>query len=171
MKNEKKKKIRTQNIHEFRSSFILNMNKKEYKSRKFNHNNTNLEKKITDKKLFLHFLILITRHKLPAKTSNQTPPKPAKHTHTHSHTKTMEIWPWWHTYSQSAMDEPPQALSPLPTASPVVRFSSPFSYCKTLFLLSWVFLLLFFREDVEFFDFMGLLCVCFPRKFLDLWVC
>ena len=44
MKNEKKK-IRTQNIHEFRSSFILNMNKKEYKSRKFNHNNTNLEKK------------------------------------------------------------------------------------------------------------------------------
>ena len=51
------------------------MNKKEYKSRKFNHNNTNLEKKITDKKLFLHFLILITRHKLPAKTSNQTSPK------------------------------------------------------------------------------------------------
>ncbi|XP_050280300.1 F-box protein At5g46170-like [Quercus robur] len=30
---------------------------------------------------------------------------------------------------------------------------------------------LFFREDVEFFDFMGFLCVCFPRKFLGLWVC
>ena len=48
MKNEKKKnknKIRTQNTHEFRSSFILNMNKKEHKPRKFNHNNTNLEKK------------------------------------------------------------------------------------------------------------------------------
>ena len=49
MKNEKKKnknKIRTQNTHEFRSSFILNMNKKEHKPKKFNHNNTNLEKKI-----------------------------------------------------------------------------------------------------------------------------
>ena len=41
----KKKKIRTQNTHEFRSSFILNMNKKEHKPRKFNHNNTNLKKK------------------------------------------------------------------------------------------------------------------------------
>ena len=30
---------------------------------------------------------------------------------------------------------------------------------------------LFFREDVEFFDFMGFLCVCFPRKFLGLLVC
>ena len=29
---------------------------------------------------------------------------------------------------------------------------------------------LFFQEDVEFFDFMGFLCVCFPRKFLGLWV-
>ena len=44
MKNEKKK-IRTQNTHEFKSSFILNMNKKEHKPRKFNHNNTNPEKK------------------------------------------------------------------------------------------------------------------------------
>ena len=54
MKNEKKK-IRTQNIHEFRSSFILNMNKKEYKSRKFNHNNTNLEKKNYRQETFLAF--------------------------------------------------------------------------------------------------------------------
>ena len=53
MKNEKKKqkqkqknKIKTQNSHEFRSSFILNMNKKEYKRREFNHINTNPEKKI-----------------------------------------------------------------------------------------------------------------------------
>ena len=30
---------------------------------------------------------------------------------------------------------------------------------------------LFFREDVEFFYFIGFLCVCFPRKFLGLWVC
>ena len=40
---------------------------------------------------------------------------------------------WWrqqHTYSRSAMDEPPQALSPPPTASHVVRFSSPFSIAK-----------------------------------------
>ena len=44
MKNEKKKKIRTQNTHEFRSSFILNMNKKEHKPIKFNHNNTNPKK-------------------------------------------------------------------------------------------------------------------------------
>ena len=51
----KKKKIRTQNIHEFRSSFILNMNKKEYKSRKFNHNNTNLEKKNYRQETFLAF--------------------------------------------------------------------------------------------------------------------
>ena len=54
MKNEKKNKnkIRTQNTHEFRPSFILNMNKKEYKPRKFNHNNTNPEKnkKIIKKK-------------------------------------------------------------------------------------------------------------------------
>ena len=58
------------------------MNKKEYKPRKFNHNNTNPEKnKFTNKKLLLHFLILRTRHKLPAKTSNQTPPKPAKTLH------------------------------------------------------------------------------------------
>ena len=78
-----KKKIRTQNTHEFRSSFILNMNKKEYKPRKFNHTNTNPEKnKFTDKKLFLHFLILRTKDKLLAKTSNQTPPKPAKNNHT-----------------------------------------------------------------------------------------
>ena len=88
----------------------------------------------------------------------------------------MEIWPWWHTYSQSAMDEPPQALSPLPTASPVVRFSSPFSYCKTLFLLSWVFLLLFFREDVEFFLFYGFIVCLFPKKIsgfmglLEIWL-
>ena len=27
---------------------------------------------------------------------------------------------------------------------------------------------LFFREDVEFFYFMGFLCICFPRKFLGL---
>ena len=50
----KKKKIRTQNTHEFRSSFILNMNKKEHKPRKFNHNNRNPEKKkITDKNMIL----------------------------------------------------------------------------------------------------------------------
>ena len=41
-KNKNKNKIRTQNTHEFRSSFILN--KKEHKPRKFNHNNTNPEK-------------------------------------------------------------------------------------------------------------------------------
>ena len=86
MKNEKKKKkqkqkdkIKTQNSHEFRSSFILNMNKKEYKRREFNHINTNpKKKKKTDKKLFSHFLTLRTKHKLPTKTFNQTPPKPAK---------------------------------------------------------------------------------------------
>ena len=46
MKNEKKNKnkIRTQNTQEFKSSFILNMNKKEHKPRKFNHNNTNPKK-------------------------------------------------------------------------------------------------------------------------------
>ena len=42
-KKEQKNKIKTQNSHEFRSSFILNMNKKEYKRREFNHNNTNPE--------------------------------------------------------------------------------------------------------------------------------
>ena len=77
MKNEKKKqknKIKTQNSHEFRSSFILNMYKKEYKRREFNHINTNPEKKKkTDKKLFLHFLTLRTKHKLPTKTSPLTP--------------------------------------------------------------------------------------------------
>ena len=55
MKNEKKKqknKIKTQNSHEFRSSFILNMYKKEYKRREFNHINTNPEKK---KKLTRNF--------------------------------------------------------------------------------------------------------------------
>ena len=36
MKKKKKTKIRTQNTHEFRSSFILNMNKKEHKPRKKN---------------------------------------------------------------------------------------------------------------------------------------
>ena len=39
-------------------------------------------------------------------------------------------WRWQHTYSQSAMDEPPQALSPPPITSHVVRFSSPFSITK-----------------------------------------
>ena len=42
---KKKDKIRTQNTYEFRSSFILNMNNKKLKPRKFNHNNTNPEKK------------------------------------------------------------------------------------------------------------------------------
>ena len=45
MKNEKENKFKTQNTLEFKSSFILNMNKKEHKSRKFNHNNAILEKK------------------------------------------------------------------------------------------------------------------------------
>ena len=47
MKNEKKKKtkIRTQNTHEFRSSFILNMNKKERKPKK--------KKKKPDKNMIL----------------------------------------------------------------------------------------------------------------------
>ena len=45
-KTKNKNKIRTQNTQEFKSSFILNMNKKEHKPKKFNHNNTNLEKKI-----------------------------------------------------------------------------------------------------------------------------
>ena len=49
-----KKKNRKQNTNEFRSSFILNMNKKEHKPRKFNHNNTNPEKnKFTDKNMIL----------------------------------------------------------------------------------------------------------------------
>ena len=30
--------------------------------------------------------------------------------------------------------------------------------------------LFFLGENVELFDFMGFLCVCFPRKFLGLWV-
>ena len=175
----KKKKIRTQNIHEFRSSFILNMNKKEYKSRKFNHNNTNLEKKNYRQETFLAFSYTYNQTQITSKNIQPNTTKTSQthtHTHTHSHTKTMEIWPWWHTYSQSAMDEPPQALSPLPTASPVVRFSSPFSYCKTLFLLSWVFLLLFFREDVEFFLFYGFIVCLFPKKIsgfmglLEIWL-
>ena len=36
-------------------------------------------------------------------------------------------WRWRHTYSQSAMDKPPQALSHPPKASLVVQFSSPFT--------------------------------------------
>ena len=43
-KKIKQNKIRTQNTHEFKASFILNMNKKEHKSKKFNHNSTNPEK-------------------------------------------------------------------------------------------------------------------------------
>ena len=35
-------------------------------------------------------------------------------------------------------------------------------------LILGLFLFLFFGENVELFDFMGFLCVCFPRKFLGL---
>ena len=44
-------------------------------------------------------------------------------------------------------------------------------------LVLGLFLFLFFGENVELFDFMGFffffffLCVCFPRKFIGLWVC
>ena len=68
------------------------------------------------------------------------------------------------------MDEPPQALSPPPTASHVVRFSSHFQLQNFVPLVLGLFLFLFFGENVELFDFMGFLCVCFPRKFLGLWV-
>ena len=37
-------------------------------------------------------------------------------------------------------------------------------------LVLGLFLFLFFGENVELFDFMGFLCVCFPIKFLGLWV-
>ena len=37
-------------------------------------------------------------------------------------------------------------------------------------LILGLFLFLFFGENVELFDFMGFLCVCFPRNFLSLWV-
>ena len=77
-------------------------------------------------------------------------------------------------YSWSAMDEPPQALSPLPTASLAVWFSSPFSYCKTLMasppmflplLLFWVclcFCFCFWRE-CEGACFSGFFVCLFPK--------
>ena len=43
-KKKNKNKIRTQNTREFKASFILNMNKKEHKPKKFSHNSTNSEK-------------------------------------------------------------------------------------------------------------------------------
>ena len=45
------------------------------------------------------------------------------------------------------MDEPPQALSPPPTASHVVQFSSHFSIAKLCSSCSWfVFVFVFWRE-------------------------
>ena len=183
MKNEKKK-IRTQNIHEFRSSFILNMNKKEYKSRKFNHNNTNLEKKITDKKLFLHFLILITRHKLPAKTSNQTPPKPATHTHTHTHTQ--KLWRFGH--GGTPIPNLPWTSHPkpyllclqlrlwfdFPCVSHIAKLCSScpgfFCFCfferMWSFLILWVYCVFVSQENFWIYGFARDLvsyCVCFPK--------
>ena len=177
----KKKKIRTQNIHEFRSSFILNMNKKEYKSRKFNHNNTNLEKKNYRQETFLAFSYSYNQTQITSKniqpnttktshTHNQTPPKPATHTHTHTHT----LWRFGH------------GGTPIPNL-PWTSHPKPYLLCLQLRLwfdfprLSHIaklcsscpgfFCFCFFERMWSFFYFMGLLCVCFPRKFLDLWVC
>ena len=72
-------------------------------------------------------------------------------------------------YSQYAMDEPPQALSPLPTASLAVWFSSPFSYCKALMASPPMFLpLLLFWVYGLFFFFFWRECgvACFSRFFV-----
>ena len=74
-------------------------------------------------------------------------------------------WKWLHTYSWSAMDEPPQALSPTPTASLVLQFSSPFSYCKALFLLFWVCFCFCFLERMWSCLILWVFLVClFPKK-------
>ena len=76
-------------------------------------------------------------------------------------------WKWLHTYSRSAMDKPPQALSLMPTTSLVLRFSSPFSYCKALFHLFWVCFCFYFLERMWscLILWVFFFCVClFPKK-------
>ena len=85
-------------------------------------------------------------------------------------------------YSQFAMDEPPWALSPPPTASPVVQFSSPFLlqenhsftgclyFCFSCSRFVCVFVF-FFWKKCGVVCFSGFFVYLFPIKFLGLWVC
>ena len=190
----KKKKIRTQNIHEFRSSFILNMNKKEYKSRKFNHNNTNLEKKNYRQETFLAFSYSYNQTQITSKniqpnttktshTHNQTPPKPATHTHTHTATHT-------HTHTHTHYGDLAMVAHLFPIchgrATPSL-ISSAYSFaCGSIFLAFLIlqnfvplvlgFFAFVFSRGCGVFLFYGFIVCLFPKKIsgfmglLEIWL-
>ena len=183
MKNEKKK-IRTQNIHEFRSSFILNMNKKEYKSRKFNHNNTNLEKKNYRQETFLAFSYSYNQTQI---TSKNIQPNTTKTSQTHTHTLTHKnygdlamvahLFPICHGRATPSLISSAYSFACgsiflafliLQNFVPLVLgfFAFVFSRGCGVFFILWVYCVFVSQENFWIYGFARDLvsyCVCFPK--------